>query len=279
MENRNGFRNFRYMQLKYNLPRGMRYSTLKDRREFYSKEFEPTRVEQWFKNWHGIRRVKFAVIIGRHTHIFPRKYEQDASTTIIIDDYKDINDVRTQFLEFLPESAYYDRNVYDAKERVIGQELAFDLDPENLTCPIHGTLADKMKRRQGLAFCDLELNMVKEEAIRLYEELEKQFSHMRVVYSGRGFHIHVFDREPFTWPRKRRRVLAQELKKKGFLIDEWVTTGGMRLIRLPFSLHGMVSRIVLPIEADELSRFYPVTDPRCLPEFLSRATFSSPVSS
>jgi DNA primase catalytic subunit len=110
--------------------------------------------------------------------------------------------------------------------------------------------------------------MVKEETIRLYEELAKQFLHMRVVYSGRGFHIHVFDAESFTWKQARRKVLATKLKKKGFLIDEWVTTGGMRLIRLPYSLHGMVSRIVTPVRVQELDKFNPVSDERCLPEFL-----------
>jgi len=256
------------VEFRYNLPNGMRYATLKERREFYRSEFNTAEVKGWFEDWNVKSSVKFAVIIGRHTRIFPKKYAEDASTTIIIDEYKGLNDVKTQILEFLPESAYYDRNVYDTKQRVIGQELAFDLDPENLTCPIHGTLADKMKRCQGLAFCELELNMVKEETRRLYEELEKKFSNLKVVYSGRGFHIHVFDKETFTWQRKRRLTLARELKKKGFLIDEWVTTGGMRLIRLPYSLHGMVSRVVLPIEAHELAGFDPITDPQCIPHFL-----------
>jgi len=255
------------MKVKYNLPEGMRYATLRERREFYRNEFNSDKLKEWFENWNQNGVVKFAVIIGRHTRIFPRKYKKDAFTTIIIDEYKDLDDVKTQILEFLPESAYYDRNIYDIKQRVIGQELAFDLDPENLTCPIHGTLADKMKRHQGLAFCEAELNMVKEETRRLYEELEKGFSHLRVVYSGRGFHIHVLDKEPFNWKRKQRGVLAQELKRKGFLIDEWVTTGGMRLIRLPYSLHGMVSRVVLPIKANELTRFDPITDSRCIPKF------------
>ena len=75
----------------------------------------------------------------------------------------------------MPEAVYYDRNVYDEKDHKIGQELAFDLDPENITCPIHGTLADKMKRNQGLSFCELELEMVKKEAIGLYEFLDKSF--------------------------------------------------------------------------------------------------------
>ena len=149
-------------------------------------------MKRWFECWKG--QVKFAVIMGRHTGIFLKKYREDASTTIIIDEYKNLDEVKAQILEFLPESAYYDRNVYDEKQRIFGQELAFDLDPENLTCPLHGTLNDKMKRHQGLAFCELELSMVKEETIKLYEELEKQFSEMRVVYSGRGFTF-MFSRE------------------------------------------------------------------------------------
>lgn len=262
------------MRARYNLPKGMRYSTLKERKTFYQKEFDIERLREWFKSWNGKGKAKFAVIIGRHTRIFPRKYGADASTTIIIDEYKDFEDIKAQILEFLPESAYYDRNVYDQKQKIVGQELAFDLDPENLTCPIHGTLEDKMKRRQGLAFCEVELNMVKDETIRLKEELEKQFSDTRVVYSGRGFHIHVFDPEPFKWNYRRRLALARELKKKGFLIDEWVTIGGMRLIRLPYSLHGMVSRMVLPVDAAELAKFDPIIDRRCIPKFLTESTSS-----
>jgi len=260
------------MKSRYNLPKGMRYSTLTERKKFYQEEFSVGRVKGWLERWNEGAVVKFAVVIGRHTGIFQKKYAEEASTTIIIDEYNGLDEVRAQILEFVPESAYYDRNIYDEKSKIIGQELAFDLDPENLTCPVHGALADKMKRRQGLAFCKLELDMVREETIRLHEELKKRFSNLGVVYSGRGFHIHVFDKDPFGWSRGRRRTLAQELKKKGFLIDEWVTTGGMRLIRLPYSLHGMVSRVVLPLDAAELDRFDPISDVRCLPEFLRART-------
>ncbi len=253
----------------------MRYSTLKERRDFYRNEFDTGKLREWFKDWNENGFVKFAVIIGRHTRIFPRKYSEDASTTIVIDEYKDLEDLRTQILEFLPEAVYYDRNVYDERTKAIkGQELAFDLDPENLTCPIHGTLADKMKRGQGLAFCEIEFDMVKDETMRIHEELSKQFARMRVVYSGRGFHIHVFDVDPFKWSYRKRRTLAKELKTKGFLIDSWVTTGGMRLIRLPYSLHGMVSRLVLPVNEKELAKFNPVTDQRCIPGFLAPFTSS-----
>ncbi|MEJ5326768.1 MAG: hypothetical protein WHU54_00750 [Candidatus Bathyarchaeia archaeon] len=72
-----------------------------------------------------------------------------------------------------------------------------------------------------------------------------------------------------------RRKIAREVKEKGFQIDEWVTAGEIRLIRLPYSLHGLVSRIVLPVEKSELERFDPVQDEKCIPKFLREVTFTS----
>ena len=244
----------------------MRYASLEERRKFYTSEFDTGKVERWFEGLKG--KIKFAVIIGRHTRIYPEKYQEDADTTIIIDEYKTLEELRKEIVEFLPESVYYDRNVYDENDRKTGQELAFDLDPENITCPIHGSLADKMKRQQGLSFCSLELDMVKEQALCLYEYLEKQFSKIKIVYSGRGFHVHVFDAEAYELSSAKKLELARTIKKKGFQIDEWVTSGEMRLIRLPFSLHGLVSRIALPLEKSELEMFNPIKDERCIPKFL-----------
>jgi len=257
---------------KYYLPRGMRYATLEERKQFYTEEFSLPKVQDWLALLKG--KVKFAVVIGRHTKIYPEKYREDAGTTIIIDEYTSLDEVRDYMTEFLPEAAYYDRNVYGENDRKIGQELAFDLDPENITCPIHGTLADKMKRHQGLSFCKLELEMVKEQAASLYEHLEAQFSSMRIVYSGRGFHIHVFDPEAYALSTKQRRQIARKVKENGFKIDEWVTAGDMRLIRLPYSLHGLVSRVVVPVEKGELESFDPIHDKRCIPKFLGSKAIS-----
>ncbi len=257
--------------VQYSLPVGMRYSTLEERKEFYSEEFNLKKVADWLRRWQG--KVKFAVIMGRHTGIFAEKYASDASTTIIIDEYSNLQDVREQTLEFLPEAVYYDRNVYDADGKKVGQELAFDLDPENITCPIHGDLADKMKRQQGMSFCELELEMVKQEAVGLHQYLEEYFSEVTAVYSGRGFHLHVLDPKAYHLSRGERLDFARRVKGAGFHIDEWVTSGEMRLIRLPYSLNGLVSRMVLPLRKDELGSFDPVHDERCLPKFLSEVTF------
>jgi DNA primase catalytic subunit len=252
--------------VRYYLPKGMRYSSLKEREQFYRQEFILEKVEQWFKGING--KIFFAVIIGRHTHIYPEKYKEDASTTIIIDEYEDIDEVKNLIIEFLPESVYYDRNVYDEENKIVGQELAFDLDPENIKCPIHGSLTDKMKKGQGLSFCELELKLVKEQALSLYEYLEKSFSIMKIVYSGRGYHIHVFDKYAYEMTRKEREHVAKSGKAKGFPIDEWVTAGDMRLIRLPYSLHGLVSRIAVPLNLNEFRDFDPIKAERCIPRFL-----------
>jgi len=249
----------------YLMPEGMRPATLEERKEFYTSEFNLKKVAAWLHVRPG--RTNFAVIIGRHTKIFPEEYREDSDTTIIVDEYRDLRDVQRQVLDFLPEAAYYDRNVYVGNKKT-GQELAFDLDPENITCPIHGSLADKLKRGQGLGFCAIELDMVRQQAIDLYEHLEKEWSCLKIVYSGRGFHIHVFDAESYGLTKKDRREIAHDVKRRGFAIDEWVTTGEMRLIRLPYSLNGMVSRIVLPLEKNDLRRFDPIHDARCIPRFL-----------
>jgi len=47
----------------------------------------------------------------------------DTSTTIVIDKYGDMEDVRRQIIKFAPEAVYYDRNVYNERGNVIGQKL------------------------------------------------------------------------------------------------------------------------------------------------------------
>jgi DNA primase catalytic subunit len=252
---------------QYYLPKGMMYTTLKERRQFYAEEFDVAKVANWLQYKPG--KTWFAVIIGRHTKIYPEKYRQDAATTIIIDQYRNLEDVRGQVLDFLPEAVYYDRNVYSQESQKIGQELAFDLDPENIVCPLHGSLADKMAKNQGLGFCEIELDMVKKDTIRLCEFLEHSFSQLQIVYSGRGFHIHVLDKAAYELTMQERLKIAEQIKQAGFHLDAWVTSGEMRLIRLPFSLNGLVSRIVLPLEKSELEKFNPITDERCLPKFLN----------
>ena len=108
----------------------------------------------------------------------------------------------------------------------------------------------------------------------LFDYLKESYSDLKVVYSGRGFHIHVLDQKAYILSTKERLNLAKQVKQAGFHIDDWVTSGEFRLIRLPYSLNGLVSRIALPLKKDELESFDAVHDKRCLPKFLGKeATF------
>ncbi len=258
----------------------MRIASLSERRQFYSREFNLVRIRDWFR---GRRSpLVFAVVIGRHTRIAPSKYRRERARTIVIDEYERFSEIKNYLIDFVPEAVYYDRNVYkdwnqarsignDTTQlgRAFGQELVFDVDPENFTCPIHGTLEDKMRKHQGLSFCRLEFQLAQQETLQLTEVLSRRFSQVSLVYSGRGFHIHIRDEEAAFWDRKKRLTLVRSLTKKGFVMDEWIPAGGMRLIRLPYSLNGLVSRIAIPLAKNELGVFDPIIDERTIPKFVS----------
>ena len=82
-----------------------------------------------------------------------------------------------------------------------------------MICPVHGSIADKMKRHQGLSFCTIELDMVKDQTVRLYEYLETVFEAADCVFR-RGFHIHVFDKEAYLLSIKQRTEIAERTKQR-----------------------------------------------------------------
>ncbi len=257
----------------------MRVSTLDERRMFYEREFDLISVEKWLEG-RDILNTAFAVIVGRHSGVYLKKFEKIRRMAVIIDEHGGLEDVLDYVLYYLPEGVYYDRNVYrDIKlcrlceksyrdcwdcENFLGQELAFDVDPENVDCPYHGSVEDKMRRGEGLSFCMLEFRKVRRLTLELYEELKGEYRDVRIVFSGRGFHLHVLDEKALKMTKEEREELANSLSS--FAIDEWVTNGEMRLIRLPYSLNALVSRVCTPISPSEVPEF----DPRkmAIPSFL-----------
>ena len=261
----------------YELPDDLGPASLADRRRFYRELMDFRSAAKWMARPNGER--VYALILGRHSGIYPRRFRHLKNVPLIVDDAGDVGELRPYLVKYLPEGVYYDRNVYtslDAARKARldyarawrsplfrGQELAFDLDPENLDCPIHGDIEAKMRRHQGLSFCDWEFEEVRRQAVALYEELSEQWTRLKVVYSGRGFHVHVFDDDAFHLSRKERTRIATRFAQR-YAIDDWVTSGEMRLIRLPYSLHGMVSRIVIPLPRGDVSKFR-YDDPRTVP--------------
>ena len=254
------------------LPFGMRPSTLDERKKFY-KNFSLRKAHDWVG-----RKLVYAVVIGRHSNIYPAEYKKDRNEPLIIDKYRNLNDVMRWVNKFLPEGVYYDRNYYKdfslchsfnlrkywGWSNFVGQELAFDFDPENVDCPIHGSLEKRMKKGLGLSFCETAFDITRENVLKMYDILSENYSDVRIVFSGRGFHIHVFDKDTIKFPRDKRRRIAE--KYKGFGIDAFVTSGEMRLIRLPFSLNGASSRVVTPLKKSEVYGFDPSVN--ALPRFL-----------
>ncbi len=254
------------------LPFGMRTSTLEERKQFYL-HFNLKKARDWVG-----RKLVYAVIIGRHSNVFPDYYKNEKDEPLIIDEYHLLKDVKREILRFLPEGVYYDRNYYKDFslchghnlqnawnwENFSGQELVFDLDPENVNCPIHGTLAERLAKGWGLGFCSTAFKITCDNTIQLYEMLEEMYTDVRIVFSGRGFHIHVFDTQARYLTKKERESIGLQYQRFG--IDPWVTNGEMRLIRLPFSLNGISSRVVKPLNVSQLTDFNPRQD--ALPLFL-----------
>ena len=245
------------------LPYGMYPSSIEERKQFYT-HFEIKKA----RNWIG-RKVVYAIIIGRHSAIYLPEYKKDKDEPLIIDNYHTLNDVLHYILKFLPEGVYYDRNYYkdfslcqthDLRnawkwENFAGQELAFDLDPENVDCPIHGTYQERLNKGWGLSFCKTVFKITCDNTVKLYDKLVENYTDVRIIFSGRGFHIHVFDKDANMLTRKQREEIAYQYRAYG--IDAWVTSGEMRLIRLPYSLNGISSRIVLPLDASQVTVFNP----------------------
>lgn len=265
------------MRPRYHLPGDLAPASLAVRRAFYAHGMDYAAADRWFAGFPGER--VYGLILGRRSGIYPRRFRSLKNVVLLVEDARAVKDLQPYLLRYLPEGVYYDRNAYASAEAARrrgldyarawrsaifrGQELAFDLDPENLSCPIHGTVEDKMRRREGLSFCDWEYEEIRRQAAALAEDASDRWSRVRVVYSGRGFHVHVFDPEAFALSRRERRGLAAHFARR-YAIDEWVTTGEMRLIRLPHSLHGMVSRIATPVTRREL-RSFRYDDPRAVP--------------
>jgi len=245
-----------------------RNSTLNEREDFYRDEFNPEKLAEM-----DFKPQLFAVDIGSKTGI--NKFPDKKVLLIFLPPGLTPEEVKKRLIHYAPEGVYYDRNVYtNAKqfyerknfkefwkdENYEGQQLCFDVDAENIKDVDHNHK-------------DNYTAVVKEaakEALKVAEVLRSQhgFSKISFVYSGRGFHVKVHDKETETLSFKERNQINDALK--GLPIDRWVSGGYSKLMRLPFSLHGVVSRIPTPLKEEELESFDPSADERVIPKFLNK---------
>ena len=245
----------------------LRPSSLKERKEFYEKEFSIKKVRSWFSD----NPQFFVVDIGTETHII--KDRRRLKKLIILEPDISYNELKEKLIQLAPEDVYYDRNKYiDIRKPIklmdfsneigtkncLGQELVFDIDPENISCPFH--------KKDFHKFCPICIKKSLDFGLAMKKTLSKNFKRIKLVYSGRGCHVHVKDKKAFGMSIKQRSLLNKKLKE--FPIDPWVSKGHIRLIRLPYSLNSLVSRIALPLNDKEIKNFDAVNEKKIIPAFL-----------
>lgn len=219
-----------------------RISTIEERKKFYEKEFDLKKVKRWFKG----RKLPQLCAIDAGTDsgiLINRKYKGKIF-------YFRFKDLKKEIKKYVPEDVYYDRNHYKNPDKILEtlkfnnfekQELAFDIDANNIRC----------KRHNKKIACPICINKAFNWAKRLKRELEKDYKNVILVFSGRGFHVHVLDEKASLLSIKERDALNKRFKD--YPIDSWVSRGYIRLIRMPYTLNGLVSRITTPLKNEKFN--------------------------
>jgi DNA primase catalytic subunit len=245
---------------------GFEPSTLEQRKEFYSNEFDEAKAMSWFKENKLPLPQLLAVDMGSETGIIKDKSKKGKVISLRNEN------VRKKMVGYLPEDLYYDRNQYKDAGKIlkelnfkevinttnfIGQELAFDIDPENIKCGC---------KKKFPGFCERCMAGTVDSALGLADFLRERFKSIGFVYSGRGMHVHVFDKEAFDLSVEERDEINKGAMR--YHIDPWVSKGYIRLMRLPYSLNGIVSRVVIPLSMSEAKGFNPLHSEKSIPSFL-----------
>ncbi len=257
------------------MPESMRIPSLAEREWFYAHAFDPGDSKDFLKVYPS---PVYAIDIGNESGIYSQSFAKYINKLVYISKYEYIKE---KLEKYAPEDVYYSRNIVNDPGKCAScekrstycpgcgnlamQELAFDIDSENIRCSI----CKKEKKKSIYSFCSHQLRDSKMWAIRLYNYLveEKKYRDVRIVYSGRGYHLHVLDKDAYTLSPEDRKKIAESLKKKGYPIDAWVTSGHIDLIRLPGSLHGLVNRIVKEIKKEEIEQFNPLDSKEVIPQY------------
>lgn len=221
-----------------------RPASLNEREEFYKKEFKIRGVKSWFKiNDMNVPQL-CAIDAGTDTKTIKNKKWKGIMF------YFPFNELMNKIKKYTPEDVYYDRNVYQNPKRALQnlnnkkwkeQELVFDIDSDNIICD----------HKKGKTYDEC-IKKAYRFALELDKELKKYFDKTEMVYSGRGFHIHVLDKKAFQMSKEEREKFVSKFKK--YPIDQWVSAGNIELVRLPFSLNSLVSRKVIPLYKNKFNK-------------------------
>lgn len=220
-----------------------RPATLAERKYFYEKEFPFKKALAWFGN---NSPQLIAIDAGTET----KTLKNNSWNKILF--YCHLSELKQKIKKYVPEDIYYDRNVYKKPElrfknlghqnflnekNVLGQEMVFDVDADNIFC-VHP---------KNQLVCNSCLQKTWQKTKSLSGELKNLgFKKIKIVYSGKGFHIHIQDETAYKLTKSERINLIKKLSH--YPIDPWVSAGNIELVRFPFSLNAQVSRIAIPLK-------------------------------
>jgi len=226
----------------------LRYASLEERQKFYKEEFDLYKARSFLESIDVKIKNKFAIRLGYFTKIYLQKFKDIAETPMyIVIKASSLEELRDVLLYYLPESVYYFRSFH-----------LLDFDPHRIKCSC-GIVHKKPD------FCIEQFEKLKLQVHSFVKELEKLSAEYRIVFSGRGFHIYVFNSS-----RRKLETLA-----KNYPVDLHVIR--QKLARLPFSLNALTTRIVTPIDRDDLLSF-DINDRSVVPSFLRKLQKSVPSS-
>ena len=145
---------------------------------------------------------------------------------------------------------------------MFGEDVALEY-AKNAVDGDDDTTDDDLKRQAGVfdappegfpyRFEDLDQSLEYGFEVKDYFEDSLDTDATQVVYSGQGCHVYMYDPDPeYRYSEVPRQLIATILEeKKDIPIDTPVTTDESRVIRLPYSLHAGVSRVVTPIDSPD----------------------------
>ncbi|RKS76001.1 DNA primase catalytic subunit [Haloarcula quadrata] len=166
----------------------------------------------------------------------------------------------------VPEAVYFAADFHDRNWVLIVDIDAKDVALEYAKLVVgddEEAANDALKRRAGVfdappegypyRFEDIDHALEYGFDVKDYFESSLDTDATQVVYSGQGCHVYMYDpASEYRYSEIPRRHIATALEEKeGIPIDTPVTTDESRVIRLPYSLHAGVSRVVTPIESPD----------------------------
>lgn len=240
--------------MQYDYPEGLKPTPVKKRELFYREEFPREQVARRIGRWYRFVPV---VDVGSESTLYKPRLKDLKGKLVRVKEYKDISHLSEKLVDYAPEDIYYNRTIEKDDEVSVNpdQELVFRIAPFQMDC------TSCERKRQYLeeskhenVFCLNCLGKAATETKNLYAFLKRHFDDMDIVFSGRGFNIHVNDEEGYRMSMDDRWELAKKVAQE-FPIDKDITGGDNDLVRLPGSLNGLVSRkatVVSPQDLDDV---------------------------